>query len=122
MSDAAWVGIGSLILNCGIALVTLGLGVGKVTRSIEKSMETRFEIHRVETDKKFDTIQNRMGEMGAALRQKVTEVEFYVRDHYVSNGVMDKIMVLFGDNMRLQFEALKASLEEVKARLEKDRV
>jgi hypothetical protein len=122
MSDAAWVGIGTLVLNSGIALLTLGLGVGKVTRAIEKSMEAKFETHRTETDKKLDIIQERTGEMGAALRQKITDVEFYVRDNYVSSGTMDKIMILFGDNMRLQFESLKASLEEVKARLERDRV
>lgn len=77
------------------------------------AMETRFE-----TDQK--TQDHNFGEVGAAMRQymadiekKVREVEIYGRDHYVKISDFDKAIERLGETFRLAIAELKDDIRHI---------
>lgn len=121
MDLSLWVALGSLILQAIVAIVAVVWTAGRVARGLEQEGDRKLRLLEIKVDAEVDKLNSRIGEVGNALRTKVTEVEFYVRDNFVTNDVLDKIIVMFGDNMRLQFEGLKGSIEEIRDRLDRER-
>lgn len=122
---SGWVEVGIMAIGLGvqiiIAIITVTWAAGRVTRGLEQSAEEKDKALRRELRDEYEELSHRLGEVGSALRTKITEVEFHVRDHYVSNSVLDKILEMFGENMNIQFKAMQDGLKDIKDRLDRER-
>jgi len=77
------------------------------------AMETRFEADQRTQDDRF-------GEVGAAMRQyiadvekKMREIEIYGRDHYVKISDFDKAIERLGETFRLAITELKDDIRHI---------
>lgn len=129
MTNAEWIALGTFAYTVLGSFVGLTWGVGRVARNVERSMRADMVQDYAELDNEFNefrsrreeadrVIYNRMSDMETAVNKRITEVEFYVRDNYVSNDMLDKIVDLFGKNMTLQFEALKSDVKRLEVMLQ----
>ena len=88
MDAATEVALASLGLQAVVAIGTVIWTAGRVARSLERKAEARQLEYEGKIAGQLDIVNSRIGEVGASLRTKITEVEFYVRDNYVSNATL----------------------------------
>jgi N-acetylglucosamine-6-phosphate deacetylase len=118
MSDATWIALGGFILSCGIAIVTTTLGIRRLSTVVEQKLEAKIDsINKTLTEIELIT-ERRLGEMGHALREKITQVEFHFRDHYVHNEVFNKIIDMARANNENQFRVITDSMQRMNDKLD----
>ena len=114
MTPADWIALGTLVFTVLSAIVGLTWGVGKITSQVQSQIHRDLERYKTSLTAKVEALEEsiavkelamerKSGELGNALRTKVSEVELYIRDNYVRSKDMDALMKLFTDRMdRLQ--------------------
>lgn len=124
MPDLA-VAIAALVLQ-GVAIIIAG--VWKLG-SVRDELKDVINAHRLEVEKKIDNetdqVRREVGETISALKEKVTQIELYVRDTYVSknsfNTVLERILSEL-KNVSEKFENRCMKLEtEIKTYLHESR-
>lgn len=110
----------SLGLQVLVAIVTVLWTVSKVARGLRQEAETRHQTYVKKIDEEIESLHKSIGEVGASIRRKITDVEFYVRDNYVTNEMIKNIFTMFSDNMKLQFDVVKESLAAIRDRLDRE--
>lgn len=96
MSGDLIVAIATLILSTIVILVTGTWRLGIVRDELKDAINA----NRIELEKKIneetDTIRKEFGETVSALKEKLTQVELYIRDNYVTknsfNTVLERIL------------------------------
>lgn len=91
------VGIAAFVLQAIIVTATVVWQLGKVRDELKDEINTSRKELEKEADAKFDQVQRQFGETIMALREKVVQIELYIRDTYVSknsfNTILDRILV-----------------------------
>lgn len=108
MSLADMIATISLVFNIIVAAVGLTWGVGKVRLAVRDEIEK----HKDRVNSEVKSLRSETGEMGAALRQKVTEVELFVRDNFIHKDTFTR----FADSVT---ELIRQSLEKIDKRLDR---
>lgn len=75
----AAVAVLSLLLNVGIAIVGATWGIARLKAAVGEEIAK----HRADFDGKLEGVERNAGETAAALRNKVHELELWVRDTFV---------------------------------------
>lgn len=95
MSDLT-VSIASLIVST-IAIIIAGVWkLGSVRDELKDVINANRQELEKKLDEETDTVRHEFGETISALREKLTQVELYIRDNYVSknsfNTVLERIL------------------------------
>jgi hypothetical protein len=118
MTDAAWVALGGVMFSAVIGIITATLGIKRFSESVKKDLDEDIkDIKKCIADSEL-SIERRMGEMGLALREKTTQVEFHIRDNYVHNDVFNRVIEMAAANNENQFRVLTESLNRIHDRLD----
>jgi predicted nucleotidyltransferase len=111
----ALVALGMLVMNLVGAVVG---GTWALGRSREK-VHAKIDQLAIEMERQLkaenDRTKREAGETASALRQKLTEVEFFVRDKFVSKETFTDFM----QQMRLAWERLENKIDKRDERLDK---
>lgn len=80
-----WEHIGTIAVIAGFILHFLATLIGGISAlsQLKASVLEAISDHSKETETKFAIMRHETGEMGAALRQKITDVEIWGRDNFV---------------------------------------
>lgn len=120
-------GVLGFITTWVLGAFKLGRAVEQMRAGVREEIEEEREkiIAKIEQlEAKFDDEQtsqdHRFGEVGAAMRQymadiekKVREVEIYGRDHYVKISDFDKAIERLGETFRLAITELKDDIRHI---------
>lgn len=114
MDVGTWVALGAFALNLVGTLVGL---IWKLSR-VEVSLRQTIQAERKEIDKDLEKQSREFGETAAALRQKVTEVELYMRDNFVRRDGFYKVRDELSQDIKHLGEQLHARLERMEAKID----
>lgn len=103
MGGELLVGISALILNVIVALVGLTWGLAKIRDTVKDEIIK----YRIELNDDIDSTGRSFGESIAAVREKIREVELFIRDTYVRR-----------DNWSEGFERIEASLRRMEQKID----
>lgn len=125
MTVAETVAVAGLLLNILIAVVGLTWGVSKIRDTVRREVEEDREKITLEInalrhshDGQIGTLRRDTGEVTAALRQKITEVELFNRDTFMRRDSFYEVMKGYGADMRSQFEKIDSRLERMEAKID----
>ena len=125
MSTTEWIAVGTFIYTVLGSIVGLTWGISQVKTRVESSLRKEMDQRRVVVDNELralrlavtelnTTVLQGVGELGHALRAKITDVEFFVRDNYVREKDLDAIMKMIEG----RFDRLQVGMDRVVERLD----
>ena len=104
-------------------------GTWKASRieiSLRESFTTALGTHRREIDDEIDRGRREFGETASALRQKIidvgdriTQVEFYLRDNFVRKESFDQTTRGLAESLRAFRDELKTHIEKLDGKLDR---
>jgi len=111
------IGLGVLgfVVNTLVLAIT---GVNKLTQT-ETSIRSAITSQRENIDDEFLQVRREWGETVSAIRQKVTDVELYVRDNYVRKDVFDSAMTNLGKHVEQVGDRIEARLLRIETKMDK---
>lgn len=102
--------------NLIAAIIGLTWGVGRIKDQLEEKLLSKIDIHIggaiMESELKTERI---FGEVGAALREKITQLEFFVRDNYVRQKDFDAMI----KTLESRFDRLQDSMDRLGEKFDK---
>jgi hypothetical protein len=104
----------SLVLNFIVAAVGLTWGIAKVRDTVRDEIEA----HRVTIDNKIDSLRSHTGEMGSALRAKITEVELYTRDTFIRRDTFNNFVSNITESFKVAFDKIDRRLERMETKMD----
>ena len=108
------VAIGSLCLNVGIAVVGATWGISKIKDAVRDAIEK----HREKYDNDLDHLGRSFGEGLAAIRQKVHDLETWIRDEFVRKASFDNSATRMERAISDQFDKLEKRLDRMEAKID----
>jgi hypothetical protein len=114
MTVAESVAISGLILNILVAVIGLTWGVAK----IRDAVRTEIEEHREKFEGQIDTLRKNTGEMGAALRQKINDVELYARDTFMRRDSFAAVQAELKAQMQAMGDKIETRLERMETKID----
>ena len=108
------VAIGSLCLNVGIAIVGATWGITKIKDAVRDAIDK----HREKYDDDLDALGRSFGEGMAALRQKVHELETWIRDEFVRKASFEWSANRLERTVSEQFDKLEKRLDRMEAKID----
>jgi len=106
--------LSGLCLNILVAVVGLTWGIAKIRDAVKRDVEE----HREKIDGELDKLSRNTGEIAIAIRQKITEIELYMRDTFVRRDSFYDAMKQYSSDMRGQFTNLEKRLERMETKLD----
>lgn len=123
MTTADILAAASLGLNLLIAIVGLTWGIGKIKDAVRDEIEEhklRMDAKFEDTDRKIDAANLRAGEIGAAIRNKVSEVELHLRDHYVRRDSFDRVIGMIIESIKALGDKIEHRLERMETKIDQN--
>ncbi len=114
MDAAQWIAVAGLTLNVLVAVVGLTWGIAKIRDTVRSEIAT----HREKFDADLNSLRLSTGEIAAALRQKITEVELFKRDTFMLRDSIYEVMKGYGADMRGQFDKIEQRLERMESKID----
>lgn len=114
MSTTKWLASAALFLNFVAAVVGLTWGVGRVKDQVKDHLKDDIDNLIAAIAEAELKMERRAGEMGSALREKITQVEFFVRDNYVREKDFDMVI----QTMNTRFDRLQDVLDRMNEKLD----
>lgn len=119
MSAEAWVTLGT-----GVALIvlqTIALIIGGVwaLAKTEKALNEQVSEHKLETESRLNQTLREVGENFTAMRQKVTEVELYMRDHFVQKDAFQAIVSQIMSDMKSIGDRIETRLLRMESKIDR---
>lgn len=114
MTTAEWIALSAFVLNAIGATIGLTWGVGRIRDKVRDELRDDIEELKTIIAEAELKMERRAGETGHALREKITQVEFYVRDEYVRNREFD-IVVKTIEN---RFDRLQDGIERLSIKID----
>jgi hypothetical protein len=101
--------------NLICAIVGLTWGVKKIEERLEERILSKIAVHIGSAISESELKTERVfGEVSAALREKIVQVEFFVRDNYVREKDFESMIKLFEG----RFDRLQDSLDRLGEKLD----
>lgn len=110
MDLTGWITFAGFILQ---AVVYLVVGIWKLSQ-IKSEILAAIAVHRKEYDDEFARVRREFGEVGQAIREKITQVELFCRDNYVRRDSFYKV----NDDTQASIKELGKELRERLERME----
>lgn len=79
MMDGAMIAATAFVVNTAVLLIGGGVAFGR----LDSRMKDMVAQAQKETDEKIDSTIGHFSETATAIRQKITEVELFMRDNYI---------------------------------------
>lgn len=114
MAMAEYIALAGLTLNILVAVVGLTWGVAAIKTAVRDEIAS----HREKIDIEIEKLRLNTGEIGAALRQKITEVELYSRDTFMRRDSFYESLKGYGADMRSQFDKIEQRLERMESKID----
>lgn len=114
MTPSETIALAGLTLNILVALVGLTWGVAKIRDAVRAEIES----HRERIDGELDALTRSVGKNLIELRDKIREVELYVRDTYLRRDSFNELMKGFSADLRSNFDKVEARLERMEAKID----
>lgn len=115
MTVTEWIALCAFVLNFVSILIGLTWGVAKIKTEVNSQSRADFdEIKKLMSESEL-SIEQRTGEMGSALREKITQVELYVRDTYVRQKDFESMFKMIND----RFDRIQDSLDRLNTKIDK---
>lgn len=114
MGVEVWLALGSIVLNIVVAAVGLTWGIAKLRDAIRDEIDE----HRDQTEHKIDTLRLNVGEMGTALRTKISEVELFSRDTFMRRDSFYKTIEMLSADLKAQFIKMDSRLDRMENKLD----
>jgi hypothetical protein len=114
MSPAETIALAGLTLNVLVAVVGLTWGVAR----IRDAVRCEIEAHREKVDGELDALTRSFGKNLIELRDKIREVELYVRDTYLRRDNFYEVMKGVSADLRSNFDKIEARLERMEAKID----
>lgn len=132
MATSEVIAFTSLGLNLLIAIIGATWGIGKISSKLQETFQVEIDGHKQTTVKAVESLQKlisenelsterKIGETGASLRTKITEVELHIRDNFVRRDTFQEMIRLMSTNMQTQFERLEASINRLSDKLDRQK-
>lgn len=115
MSTAEWIALGAFVLNAIGATIGLTWGVGRIRDKVRDELREDIEELKTIIAEAELKMERRAGETGHALREKITQVEFYVRDNYVRDKEFDTMIETIGN----RFDRIQDGIERLSLKIDK---
>jgi hypothetical protein len=104
----------SLAFNVLVASIGLTWGIGKIRDAVRDEIED----YKDKVDNQIDTLRLNAGEMGAALRTKISEVELFTRDTFVRHDSFNKILDSIASMLRSEVTRLDSRLNRMENKMD----
>lgn len=114
MTLVEMVAIGSLCLNVGIAVVGATWGISKIKDAVRDAIEK----HREKYDNDLDNIGRSFDEGLAAIRQKMHDLETWIRDEFVRKQSFDNSATRMERTIAAEFDKLEKRLDRMEAKID----
>lgn len=114
MTGDTWIALGSVFLNILVAAVGLTWGIGRIRDTVRDEIDE----HRQQNADKVDSLRSHVGEMGTALRTKITEVELYSRDTFMRRDSFYKTVEMLSADIKAQFMQMTTRLDRMENKLD----
>jgi len=114
MAVAEYIALAGLTMNILVAVVGLTWGVAKIRDTVRDEIEQ----HREKFDGDLHQLRLNTGEIGAALRQKITEVELFNRDTFMRRDSFYEVMKGYGADMRSHLDKIEQRLERMESKID----
>lgn len=119
-----YVTIAGFVFQVVATLVGGAWVLGRANARIAETFREELDKHKADTTKGLDEVnkilvenelsaERRVGEVGAALRSKITEFELFVRDHYVRRDTFQEMVKMMSTSVQSQFARLEASINRL---------
>lgn len=108
------VAIGSLCLNVGIAVVGATWGISKIKDAVRDAIEK----HREKYDNDLDDMGRSFGEGLSAIRQKVHDLETWIRDEFVRKGSFEGSQSRMERIVSEEFGKMEKRLDRMEAKID----
>ncbi len=105
-----------------LVVQTVGIivaGIWRIAR-LEASIRDEISNHRLESERRVDQAIRSVGETFTALRQKITEVELYVRDTFVQKESFRVVINQIMTDMKGIGDRIEARLLRMENKLDRD--
>lgn len=130
LSAAGYAEIASFVLNLLVLVVGGTWGIAKVNDKLQETFQGQLEDHKASTSAALEAsrhltstmkldMERKVGEVGTAIREKITQVELYTRDHFVRRETFQEVVKLMSSNMETQFANIQASLNRLSDKLDR---
>lgn len=114
MTVAEIVSVCGLLFNILVAIVGLTWGVAKIRDAVRAEIEE----HREKFDTQIDALRQNTGEMGAALRQKINDVELYARDTFMRRDSFQLVQAELKEQVKALGDKIENRLERMEAKID----
>lgn len=115
MSTAEWIALGAFVLNAIGATIGLTWGVGRIRDQVRNELKEDIEELKTIIAEAELTMERRSGEVGHALRDKIVQVEFYVRDNYIHDKEFDTMV----KTIEGRFDRIQDGIERLSIKIDK---
>lgn len=106
--------LAALALNVTVAIVGLTWGLGKIRDTVRDQVDKG----RIALDEEIEALRREFGETAAAMRQKITEVELWSRDHLVGKNSFGIVTDRISDELKNFAERMDRRLERMEAKID----
>jgi hypothetical protein len=112
--------VGTIVATAGFLLqfiVLLGTGIWKFAQ-VKTDLLAAIAASGKEIDERIDQQSRQFGETAAALRTKISEVEIYIRDHYVKKETFGPLMAEIKTDIKSFGEKIEGRLERMEGKID----
>ena len=115
MTTAEWIALGAFVLNAIGATIGLTWGVGRIRDQVRNELRDDIEELKTIIAEAELVMERRAGEMGHALRDKITQVELFMRDNYIRDKEFDNVIKA----MEGRFDRIQDGVERLNIKIDK---
>lgn len=115
MTNTEWIALGAFVLNAIGATIGLTWGVGRIRDQVRDDLRDDIEELKTIIAEAELTMERRAGEMGHALRDKITQVELYTRDNYIREKEFDGVVRAIEN----RFDRLQDTIDQLNQKMDK---
>ena len=108
------IGIATLVLQTVVMVV---VGTRKLS-SIEARLEKDINEIKFDNYTQMSAAVRSVGDTFTAMRQKITEVELYVRDNYVAKDALRDALIQVGSDMRSLGDRIDFRMERIETKID----
>lgn len=115
--DGALIATATFVINVALLLV----GGGIAFQRQETRIQAMIAAAQRETDEKIDATIRAFGETATAIRQKITEVELFMRDNYIKRDSFYSGLNALAENVKILGSTLDGRLIRMENKIDEGR-
>lgn len=122
MTEAVYIAGAAFLLNAGGVIWALAWNARGIKSHVDMTMAAHdatmvrmMNEHQVSDTHEFALLRREFGETGAALRQKINEVELWNRDNFVRRDTFSAVTASWHGEVRTRFEKIDEKIDRVVA-------